>query len=672
MFDKLKIYSLLLASTLCAVPCQTAVLADDKDKTPPPSLLQPGSNLVLEGVPKPSLQLVDEINKYTEFRRAIFSDWHPGPLKMLIETRFGDANQVHLVEKPGGARTQLTFFRDATHGALYQPTAGDFFIFNKDKGGDEFFQKYKYSPLAKSVELLTDGKSRNTGGVWSHSGQQYAFGSTRRNGKDVDIFVLTGEKGGERLLCEGSGGGWNVSDWTWDNKTLLLQDETSVNESRLWMVDATSGQKTAFLPVDPAARVYYGQSLFSPDGKGVFVITDNGSEFLRLAYVDLQTKEHTYLTDSIHWDILEFDISDDGAKLAFVANEDGLCTLHLLDTATKKELTLPAIPPGQVSNVRWHKNSRDLAFNVENAQCPSDVYSLNVTNNQIDRWTHSETGMVDLSKATEPKLIHWKSFDGRQISGFLYQPANFDGKRPVLINIHGGPESQWRPRFLGVSNYLLDKLGIAIVYPNVRGSLGYGKTFSQLDNGLKRQDSYKDIATLIEWIKSVPDLDSDRIMLMGGSYGGNMTLACSMLYSDKIKCSLDAFGPSDFVTFLKNTQSYRQDLRRAEYGDERDPKVAEFLGEIAPARHAEMIKKPLFVVQGDNDPRVPVSESDQMVKAVRAAGTPVWYLKAKDEGHGFAKKINNDFLFFTVVEFIKQYLLSDTNKAAGQPATEAN
>lgn len=622
--------------------------------------LAAGTNLVLQGIPKPSMSLVDDINRYTEYRRAIFCDWHPVKLQMTIETRFADTTQIHLLNRPAGAREQLTFYRDACHSGTFAPADGDLMVFSKDKGGDEFYQKYCYSFSNKKVELLTDGKSRNTGGVWSSSGARFAYGSTRRNGKDVDIYVVTPPNRATTIkLAELKGGGWKPLDWSIDDKTILAQEVISANCSRLWLVDTKFGTKELLAPADEEEKVFYGDAKFSKDGKGIYTITDKDTEFQRLTYIDLENKKHTCLTESIPWDILEFDLSKDGTKIAFAANEDGLAKLHLLNTKTGKEVTVPDLPAGQVSELKWHSNSRDLAFNIENASTPEDVYTLSLDNGSIERWTKSETGMLDMKDASTPELIHWKSFDDKTISGFLYRPpAKFSGKHPVLINIHGGPESQWRPRFLGATNYLLNELGIAIIYPNVRGSTGYGKTFSQLDNGLQRADSYKDIGALLEWVKSNEDFDASRIMIMGGSYGGNMALACSMLYSDNIKCSLDAFGPSNFVTFLKNTQPYRQDLRRVEYGDERDPKVEQFLQEIAPLNHADSIKKPLFVVQGDNDPRVPVSESDQMVKAVRQAGTPVWYLRAKDEGHGFTKKVNTDYLFFTTVEFIKQYLLN--------------
>ena len=256
-------------------------------------------------------------------------------------------------------------------------------------------------------------------------------------------------------------------------------------------------------------------------------------------------------------------------------------------------------------------------------------------------------------------MVRWKSFDGRTISGFLYRPpAKFTGKRPVIINIHGGPESQFRPSFLGRYNYYLNELGVAVLFPNVRGSTGYGKTFTKLDNGFRREDSVKDIGALLDWIATQPELDTDKILVTGGSYGGYMSLAVATKYSDKIKAAIDIVGISNFVTFLENTEGYRRDLRRVEYGDERDAKMREFLQKISPTNNADNIKVPLFVIHGKNDPRVPLIEAEQIVKTVRKNEVPVWYLMAKDEGHGFSKKKNIDFQFYSTVMFIKEFLIN--------------
>ena len=311
-----------------------------------------------------------------------------------------------------------------------------------------------------------------------------------------------------------------------------------------------------------------------------------------------------------------------------------------------------------IAGLCWHKNNRDLGFTLVDARRGSDVYSLDVSTGKLDRWTFSETGGVNTGNFSTPELIRWKSFDGRILSGFLYRPpARFSGKRPVAVNIHGGPEGQARPHFLARHTYWLNELGVALLYPNIRGSAGYGKTFLKLDNGRLREDAYKDVGALLDWIRTRPDLDAERVMVWGTSYGGHVTLVAGTLYNDRVRCLLDIVGISNLVTFLEGTESYRRDLRRAEYGDERDRETRAFLERIAPVRNADKLKKPLFVVQGRNDPRVPVSEAEQMVSTVRKNGTPVWYLLAKDEGHGFSKKKNVDYLFYASVLFIQDYLL---------------
>ncbi len=354
----------------------------------------------------------------------------------------------------------------------------------------------------------------------------------------------------------------------------------------------------------------------------------------------------------------EFDLSPDGKTIALATNEDGIGVLRLLDTATGKESPAPKLTAGVLFGLRWHSNGREIGFALSSARSTGDVYSVDVTTGKLDRWTYSETGGLNTESFMEPELVKWKSFDGRMISGFLYRPpAKFTGKRPVTISIHGGPEAQFRPVILGRNNYFLSELGVALIYPNIRGSSGYGKTFLKLDNGFLREDSYKDIGALLDWIATRPDLDSDRVMVTGGSYGGHMTLAVATRYDDRIRCSLAVVPPSNLVTFLEHTESYRRDLRRVEYGDEREPKMREFLERIAPLNHATKVRKPLFIVAGKNDPRVLVSESEQMVAAVRRNGTPVWYLMAKDEGHGYANRKNQDFQFYATVQFLNEYLL---------------
>jgi dipeptidyl aminopeptidase/acylaminoacyl peptidase len=619
--------------------------------------IPPNENLVADGVPAISRELAGATQRYTEYRSAAFRNWHPVKREMLIGTRFADTTQIHRVKFPGGARAQLTFSRDRTGGGTYDPRDAAFMLIRRDAGGGEYFQIYRQDFADGRVTLLTDGKSRNTGGAWSNSGDLFAYESTRRTGRDTDICVIDPrDPATDRLVAPLEGGGWMTLDWSPDDRTLLVLEYKSINESTLWLVDVATGKRTRVTMPASSEPVSNRDARFSADGKGIFAATDRDSEFSRLAYIDLASGKHRYLTSGADVDDLE--LSRDRRRIALVENRQGAGRLRVIDAGSGRDLKLPAMPLGIVSGIGWHANGRDLGFTFGSAREPGDAWSIDVDAGTLTRWTESESGGIVLGTLPEPRLIEWNSFDGRAISGFHYRPpASFIGRRPVIIDIHGGPEAQARPRFIGRDNYLLNELGVAIIFPNVRGSAGFGKTFVKLDNGFLRDDSYKDIAALIDWIADQPDLDRDRIMVMGGSYGGHMTLAVAAFYSDRIRCALSVVGMSNLVSFLENTAGYRQDLRRVEYGDERDPKMREYLAGIAPLNRAGQIRKPLFVVQGANDPRVPRSESEQIVATLKSSNTPVWYLMAKDEGHGFAKKANRDFQFYSTVMFVREHLL---------------
>jgi len=623
-------------------------------------IFQPNDALILQDIPSVPMSLVEQVNRYTEFRSASLSSWHPIRRDMLISTRFGDTAQVHEVTMPLGCRSQLTFFPERVSRASYSPKRGEYFVFSKDIGGNEFSQTFRYDVETGTVTMLTDGTSRNSRGIWSQAGDRLCYTSTRRNSKDSDLYVIDPlEPETNRLMAEVDGGGWFPLDWEPGDRRVVVLQYISITESYLWLFDVETGERTQLTDTLEGETVSYQGAAFSPDPRWLYVLCDRQSEFLRLYSFDLETQSYSLLTDDIDWDIESICLSDDGKWLAFTANENGIGRLYVMNTATRERRSLPQLPVGIISGLRWHSNNEDLGFTLISARSTADVYSLNFTTNQLERWTQSETGGLNTKTFSEPELVEWTSFDDRLISGFLYRPpSEFTGKRPVVISIHGGPEGQFRPYFLGRNNFYLNHLGVALLFPNVRGSSGYGKTFLKLDNGYLREDSVRDIGALLDWIATQPDLDSDRILVTGGSYGGYMSLAVATHYGDRISASIDIVGISNFVTFLENTKSYRRDLRRVEYGDERDPAMREFLLSISPVNNADKIKKPLFIIHGANDPRVPLGEADQMASIVRQKDVPVWYLVAKDEGHGFAKKKNADYQFYATILFIKTFLLN--------------
>jgi len=623
------------------------------------STIPVGDNLTVEGIPALPAGLVAEVRPYTESRGAGLAAWHPVRKEMLITTRFGNSNQFHYVKFPGGDRKQLSFFEEPVGGASFEPTEGRYFLFTKDVGGNEFAQLYRFEMATSKVTLLTDGKrSQNGGLVWSQRKDRIAYASTARNGKDRDIRVMDPlDPTTDKVAAENTGGGWSVADWSPDDQQLVLTEGLSINESRIHLVDLRTGTKTRILPKTDE-RTTFRAVAFTNDGKGLFLLSNSGSEFNRLCRYDLTSGKLVTLTADIPWDVSSTELTDDGALLAFTTNENGIAKAYILTTATGKYAPVRDLPVGQVGGLQWTSDGTTLGLTIASHASTSDVYAYERATGKLTRWTESELGGMDGSALRAPELITWPSFDELAISGYLYRPpTTFTGKRPVVINIHGGPESQYRPGFLGRNNYFLNELGVALILPNVRGSSGYGKTFLDLDNGYDRENSVKDIGALLDWIATQPDLDADRIMITGGSYGGYMTLAAAYHYSDRIRCALDVVGISHFSTFLKNTEDYRRDLRRVEYGDERDPKMAAFHDSIAPLNHTDRIKKPLFIVQGGNDPRVPASEAIQMKDRIKQGGGTVWFLMANDEGHGFRKKVNTDFEFYATIAFMRAYLL---------------
>ena len=636
--------------------------------------LTPGSNLVIDGVPPISSELAAKVQAYTEFKPSAIVAWHPAKPGMLIRKRATNSNQLHYLATPGGVAEQITDYPDAVNSATFQPKKGDYILFNKASGGDEVFRIYRMDMATKAVTPISDEKERASTPTWNRAGDRIIY-TTVGIDRNVATRMATTKlyladplkPENTKLIATLEGGGWGNFRFSHDDTQLVFQEFVSATESHLWIMELSTGEKKRISPAPvPGMKVYYGDGRFTHDGKGVYAISDHGSEFQRLIQIDIASRKETVLSPNLKGDIDAFSVSEKAKRIVLLINEVGAGVLRFLDLATFKELPRPALLPGEISGLRWtggeddeDSDGRELAVNIASSRSPGDIYSWNFAASKLTRWTNSASAALNPLDFVEPALVRWKSFDGMTVSGFLYSPdaKKFPGKRPVIVNIHGGPEGQARPGFINRSNYLVNELGIAIIYPNVRGSSGFGKTFISLDDGKKREDSVKDIGALFDWIKEQPHLNASRVMAMGGSYGGYMSLAVSTHYADRIAGAIDIVGISNFVTFLTNTESYRRDLRRVEYGDERDADMRAFLEKISPLNNAEKIKKPLFVVQGKNDPRVPYTEAEQIVAQLKKQKTPVWFLMANDEGHGFAKKSNADYLFYAMVRFMEETLL---------------
>jgi len=650
-------------SLACALACAAACLAGTAATIDQDAIVARPDTIVTEGVPDIPRRIGTAMTAYARFRNAVFVAWHPTRREMLVGTTFGDTQQIHYVAAPGAARTQLTFFEDGIGGgqrrvpidASFQPVTGDYFVFEKDTDGKERYQLHMYDRESGAISRLTDGESINDLGAWSHAGDRLAFTSTKRSGRDYDLYVMDPlDPRAARLVAQVEGA-WTVADWTADDGALLALEHRSAAESRLWRVDVRSGDRTALTP--PGGTSFAG-AVLAPDGRSAYVTTDADSEYLRLARLDLVTSELTRIGRDLDGDVEQFAVAPDGRTVALVVNEQGRGVLRLVDLQNGATRPVSGLPVGRVTRVAWHRNGVDLAVELASVRSDGDVYSLHVPTGRIERWTFSETGGVNPEALVEPELVRWKSFDGLTITGYIYRPPRrFTGRRPVVVNIHGGPEAQERPRWQGRSNYLLNEMGVAILYPNVRGSTGFGKSFMGLDDGMLREGPTKDIGALLDWVAAQPDLDPDRVMVTGASFGGYLALAVAAEYNDRIRCTFAGFPVSNLATQLQETDPARQAVRRREYGDERDPPVRQFLERIAPLNNAEKIRKPLFVAHGRNDTRVPIAESQRIIAAMKANGTPVWYLEATNEGHGIGRRSNLDYLMNAWVLFMEAWLL---------------
>jgi len=624
-------------------------------------------NLILEDVPEIPQSLIDDLNRYQNTRSASLRGWTYDSDSIYITTRFGQVSQLHRVDSEGGARFQLTFFDEPIR-AVARQKFSDRLAYTMDAGGNEFSQIFFLDPETGDSRMVSDGESRNQALLWSNNGKMLAFQSTRRNGRSNDIWIMDPEDpASARVLLEAPDGAyWYPADWSRDNKRLLIGQYISSTDSRIHVLTLDSGETLRLAGSDqfPSRNFPIG---FNSSGENFFFVTDADGEFMKLAERALHRfSEPDYITADIDWDIEDAELSFNRNRGAFVVNRDGMSRVYLWDTGKGEYKRISSLPQGVVGSVIFSPDSRRLAVSVNTPRTPSDVYVIELGTRplaakDVNRWTRSEVGGLDTDSFVVPELVTFPTFDEvdgrtRQIPAYVYRPEG-DGPFPVVIYIHGGPESQERPEFYGTFQLWLAKLGVAIVAPNVRGSAGYGKTYVALDNGFRREDSVKDIGALLDWIATQDDLDESRVAVYGGSYGGYMVLASAMHYSDRLKAAVDIVGISNFVTFLENTQDYRRDLRRVEYGDERDADMRAFLDRISPNNNVDRITIPLLVAQGQNDPRVPVTESEQIVAAIRANGHKVWYMNALNEGHGFRKKENRDLYQQVVVMFLREHLL---------------
>lgn len=593
----------------------------------------------LENVPEIPAEISAAVQRYQNYRAASFQDWLADG-SMLIATRFGATQQIHHVTAPGGARTQLTFSDEPASQAFAIP-GSQRFLFSRDQGGDEWFQLYA-AGLSGSPAQLTQAGTRNQAPVFSKDGRLVAWARAVKGSGEYTILVADPADPRSVRAVYTDARSLTPGDFSPDKSKLALTRDLSNRESQLLVLDLESGKVTEISAGSRAA--FYFDPQYTDDGRRLLVISNRDSDFTRLLEIDVASRKASVLTEGLEWDIESFALSADGRVLAYVVNEDGYSRIMLRDFKTRRALPQPQIAGGLINKLKFSADGSKLGFDLSAATSAGDVWSLDVASGALTRWTTSELGELDPAQLAEPQLVRLRSFDGLSIPAFVYRPRGVaaQARTPVIIDIHGGPESQTRPSWNVGAQYFANTLGATVILPNVRGSTGYGKRYADLDNAERREDSVKDIGALLDWIGTQANLDSNRVAVYGQSYGGYMSLAVMTHYAKRLVGGVERYGISDFASFLENTEAYRRDNRRAEYGDERDPKMQEVFRRIAPLANVAKITRPMLVMQGANDPRVPQSESDQVVAGIRRTGAEVSYVVFADEGHGFLKKPNND------------------------------
>ncbi|WP_205596805.1 S9 family peptidase [Halostella salina] len=607
-----------------------------------------------------------DIERYLNVRKAYGASFGPDGERLAFLLDTTGVPQVWTLDAPGAWPDQRTFAEERVTFASWSPER-DELAFGMDEGGNERAQLFRLDAGDGTITPLTatpDAKHR--WGGWSHDGERFAFASNRRDESVFDVYVQDRAATGDGAELVHEGDGWlSVAGWSPDDDRLIVHEAHASFDHDLHVLHLDSGELEHLTPDTDEVR--YSSPEWGPDGDAIYLVSDEGADTTYLARLDLDSHDLAVVAEGGEWNVGGVAVDDETGRLAYSRNVDGYTDLTVGELAGPTEIAEfpePDLPGGVCGGVSFGPDAERFAITVNGDAVNPNVYVVDVATGDAERWTDAPTAGIPRDRFRESELVRVESFDGLEVPGFLTLPEGAGGDgggsddatagdTPVVVDIHGGPESQRRPSFHGVKQYLVDR-GYAVFEPNVRGSSGYGRAYTALDDVEKRMDSVADIEACVDWLADHPAVDPDRIAAMGGSYGGFMVLAALTEYPDLWAAGVDIVGIANFVTFLENTGDWRRSLREAEYGSLADDR--EFLESISPIHSVDDIAAPLFVLHGENDPRVPVGEAEQIVERAREQGVPVRKLIFEDEGHGFTKLENRIEAYSAVAEFLDEHV----------------
>ena len=603
---------------------------------------------------------VYDLERYLTVRSAygatVASD---GTVAFLLDTT--GVGQVWTLDRPDAWPEQRTFYEEPVSFVTASPERPEF-VFGMDEGGNERLQFYRLDADGAVTDLTATPGAKHRWGGFSHDGERFAFASNRRDDRVFDVYVQGRAETGEDARLVREGDGWlSVDGFSPDDDRLVVTEAHSSFDQDVYVLDVESGERTHLTPHE--GKIRHMSTQWGPDGEALYLVTDDGSDTLSLARLDARTGQLDTVESGGQWNVDGVALDDESGLLVYSRNVDGYTELTagvLAGALTVEELPLPDLPGNVAGGVSFGPEGRRCALSASGRTTNTNVYVIDVTalrdgdaESALDRWTHASTAGIPPETFVEPDLVRYESSDGREIPAFFSVPGDADGEAPVVVDIHGGPESQRRPSFSGLIQYFLSR-GYAVLEPNVRGSTGYGKAYTHLDDIEKRMDAVRDIEAALDWLVERPEVDADRAVAKGGSYGGFVVLAALTEFPDRWAAGVDVVGIANFVTFLENTGPWRRTLREAEYGSLEEDR--DLLERISPINSIERIEAPLFVLHGANDPRVPLGEAERIAEKAREQGVPVEKLVFEDEGHGISKLENRIEAYTRVVDFLDEHV----------------